>query len=56
MVLVDIAVPRDIEANIQQLNDVYLYTVDDLQEIIEENKKSRQSNSLASSRYLLHSI
>lgn len=43
MFMVDIAVPRDIEASIGDLDSVYLYTVDDLQEIIESNKQSRQS-------------
>ncbi|MCW8949330.1 MAG: glutamyl-tRNA reductase, partial [Sedimenticola sp.] len=40
--MVDIAVPRDIEAEVSELNDVYLYTVDDLQEVIQENLRSRQ--------------
>lgn len=40
--MVDIAVPRDIEPEVAQLDDVYLYTVDDLQEVIQENLKSRQ--------------
>lgn len=40
--IVDIAVPRDIEAQAGELDDVYLYTVDDLQEVIEENMKNRQ--------------
>ncbi len=42
MFMVDIAVPRDIEPEVSELNDVYLYTVDDLQEVIQENLKSRQ--------------
>ncbi|NNF93144.1 MAG: glutamyl-tRNA reductase [Altererythrobacter sp.] len=42
MFMVDIAVPRDIEPEVDELDDVYLYSVDDLQEIIEENLKSRQ--------------
>jgi glutamyl-tRNA reductase len=42
MLMVDIAVPRDIEPEVAQLEDVYLYTVDDLQEIIQENLRSRQ--------------
>ncbi|WP_321324808.1 glutamyl-tRNA reductase [Thiomicrorhabdus sp.] len=46
MFMVDIAVPRDIEASIGDLNNVYLYTVDDLQEIIESSKQSRQSAAL----------
>ncbi len=40
--MVDIAVPRDIEPEVSQLNDVYLYTVDDLQEVIEEGRQSRE--------------
>ncbi|PLX60456.1 glutamyl-tRNA reductase [Sedimenticola selenatireducens] len=40
--MVDIAVPRDIESEVSELNDVYLYTVDDLQEVIQENLRSRQ--------------
>jgi glutamyl-tRNA reductase len=42
MFMVDIAVPRDIEPEVDELDDVYLYSVDDLQEIIQENLKSRQ--------------
>jgi glutamyl-tRNA reductase len=39
--LVDIAVPRDIEAEVGELEDAYLYTVDDLQEVVEDNMRSR---------------
>jgi glutamyl-tRNA reductase len=42
MLMVDIAVPRDIEPEVSELNDVYLYTVDDLQDIIQEGLRSRQ--------------
>lgn len=41
--MVDIAVPRDIDPAVGELEDVYLYTVDDLQTIIEENLQSRQA-------------
>jgi glutamyl-tRNA reductase len=47
MFMVDIAVPRDIEAEVGSLKDVYLYTVDDLQEVIEENMRSRQEAAQA---------
>ncbi|QUM87786.1 glutamyl-tRNA reductase [Moritella sp. 36] len=40
--LVDIAVPRDIEEEVGELGNAYLYTVDDLQGIIEQNKEARQ--------------
>lgn len=42
MFMVDVAVPRDIEAEVGDLNDVYLYTVDDLREVIDDNLRSRQ--------------
>lgn len=42
MFMVDIAVPRDIEPEVGSLNDVYLYSVDDLREVIDENLRSRQ--------------
>lgn len=47
MFMVDIAVPRDIEPEVGELDDVYLYTVDDLHEVIEENLKSRQDAAQA---------
>jgi len=42
ILMIDIAVPRDIEPEVGELDDVYLYTVDDMQEIIQEGLKSRQ--------------
>ncbi|ARD21377.1 MULTISPECIES: glutamyl-tRNA reductase [Shewanella] len=42
MLLVDIAVPRDIEAEVGELDDAFLYTVDDLHSIIEQNMASRK--------------
>jgi glutamyl-tRNA reductase len=42
MFLVDIAVPRDIEPEVAELSDVYLYTVDDLKEVVQENLESRR--------------
>ncbi|MDA8390878.1 MAG: glutamyl-tRNA reductase [Gammaproteobacteria bacterium] len=42
MFLVDLAVPRDIEPEVGDLNDVYLYTIDELKGVIEENMQSRQ--------------
>jgi len=43
MFLVDLAVPRDIEVEVGELSDVYLYTIDDLKGVIEENMESRQA-------------
>ena len=41
--MVDLAVPRDIEPEVSELQDVYLYSIDDLQEIITENLNLRQN-------------
>jgi glutamyl-tRNA reductase len=40
--MVDIAVPRDIEPEVGSLADVFLYTVDDLRQVIEESVRSRE--------------
>ena len=40
--MVDLAVPRDIETQVGELEDVFLYTVDDLQSIIAQNLESRR--------------
>jgi glutamyl-tRNA reductase len=40
--MVDIAVPRDIEPQVAELSDVFLYTVDDLKQVIDQNLKSRE--------------
>lgn len=46
MFMVDLAVPRDIEAEVEQLRDVYLYTVDDLQHTIDQNIDSRRKAAI----------
>ncbi len=42
MMLFDLAVPRDIEASVAELDDAYLYTVDDLERAVEDNRRSRR--------------
>lgn len=44
--IVDIAVPRDIDPAVGHLRDVYLYSVDDLREVIAENLRNRQEAAL----------
>ncbi len=46
MFMIDIAVPRDIESEVGDLEDVYLYCVDDLREIVDENLQSRRDAAL----------
>ena len=43
MVMVDLAVPRDIEPEVSRLDDVYLYSVDDLGAVVQSGTESRQS-------------
>ncbi|RLJ62079.1 glutamyl-tRNA reductase [Sulfurisoma sediminicola] len=43
MVMVDLAVPRDIEAEVGDLDDVFLYTLDDLGQLVEQGMESRQA-------------
>ena len=46
MLLIDLAVPRDIEAEVAALDDVYLYTVDDLQQAVDTNLQVRREAAL----------
>lgn len=41
--MVDLAVPQDIEPEVKQLGDVYLYTVDDLAQVVQTGQASRQA-------------
>ena len=43
MFMVDLAVPRDIEEEVGELDDVFLYTVDDLAQVVESGMESRQA-------------
>jgi glutamyl-tRNA reductase len=43
MFMVDLAVPRDIEPEVKQLQDIYLYTVDDLARVVQTGKDNRQA-------------
>jgi glutamyl-tRNA reductase len=43
MFMVDLAVPRDIEPEVKELEDVYLYTVDDLAHVVQTGQANRQA-------------
>jgi glutamyl-tRNA reductase len=47
MFLVDIAVPRDIDPEVAKIKDVYLYTIDDLQQVVDENMEQRNAAALS---------
>ena len=50
--MVDIAVPRDIEAAVAELEDVYLFTVDDLQSVVNENMENRRQAAREADRMI----
>jgi glutamyl-tRNA reductase len=52
MFAVDIAVPRDIEAEVAELNDVYLYTIDDLDKVVMEGQGNREAAAVDANRIL----
>jgi glutamyl-tRNA reductase len=43
MFMLDLALPRDIEAEVKSLEDVFLYTIDDLKEVVKTGKANRQA-------------
>ncbi len=43
LVLIDIAVPRDIEPDVQSVGGVYLYNIDDLEALVRENVRQREA-------------
>jgi glutamyl-tRNA reductase len=46
MFFIDIAVPRDIDPDVNNLDNVFLYDIDDLQEVVEENLAQRKEEAL----------
>jgi glutamyl-tRNA reductase len=46
MFMLDIAIPRDIEPEVGQLDDVYLYTIDDLEQVVSDNVDSREKEKV----------
>jgi len=45
MFLVDIAVPRDIDPRVGELDDIYLYDIDDLQQVVQGNREQREEEA-----------
>ena len=54
--LIDIAVPRDIDPRIQELENVYLYDIDDLNGILDENVKSRKQSTKKAEEIVNHRV
>ncbi len=54
MAMIDIAVPRDIEPQVSELSDVFLYTVDNLKEIIDQGLQARQQAAIKAEHIIEH--
>lgn len=50
MFMIDIAVPRDIDPRVEELSDIYLYDIDDLKNVLDENVKSRRAHAMEAER------
>ena len=44
--IIDIAVPRDVEERVQEIDNVYLYNIDDLEAVVEENRRKREREAV----------
>ena len=56
MVMVDLAVPRDIEAEVGKLDDIFLYTLDDLGQIVESGQESRHAAIVEAEAIITHRV
>jgi len=52
MVIIDLAIPRDVEVDVKKFNDVFYYAVDDLQKVISKNLKSREQAALSAKQII----
>jgi glutamyl-tRNA reductase len=52
MFMLDLAVPRDVDPRVAALEDVYLYTIDDLRQVVDENVKSREAEAAIARRLI----
>jgi len=51
--ILDIAIPRDIEPEVSQLDDVFLYTVDDLKQVVDNNISNRQKEKSLAEKVII---
>jgi glutamyl-tRNA reductase len=56
MFLIDIAVPRNIDPAVNELDNIFLYDIDDLQKVVAENLKSRQKEAAQADRIVSEEV
>jgi glutamyl-tRNA reductase len=54
--MVDIAVPRDIDPKVAELEDIYLFTIDDLQTVVSENLETRRQAARDADQLIAHEV
>ncbi len=52
--MIDIAVPRDIDPRVEEISNVYLYDIDDLRGVLDDNMKSRRESAKKAEEIVLH--
>jgi glutamyl-tRNA reductase len=56
MFFIDIAVPRDIDPSINMLENVFLYNIDDLENVVEANRRERQQEALVAEELVCREV
>lgn len=56
MFMVDIAVPRDIEPSVAELEDIYLFTIDDLERVVNTNRQARRDAAREAEQLLASAV
>ena len=53
MVIIDLAIPRDVEAGVKKFSDIFYYAVDDLQKVISQNLQNRQLSAIQAKQIII---
>ena len=56
MFFIDIAVPRDIDPRLNNLTNVYAYDIDDLQNVVDDNRKEREQQALVAEQIIAEEV
>jgi glutamyl-tRNA reductase len=56
LLIIDIAVPRNFEPSVNEIEEVYLYSVDDLSEVVEQNRKAREEDIVRSMEIVYENV